>query len=198
MAERDQPVPPTVSTYGDLVIDCPTDPAVDIVVAYTAAMREAFTPSSSCPPAAGSDDVRFIAGEGPALVAFDVHTRGNGKCKQPFLWVRLARRYRTGKDADLIQPVLDNGERCDSLPRVVAIEVGVARCSVAVDERAGWDKYEYEAQQSMDDSWRLELALCRAAGKLRAVRHEVATDVLNPVGPDGGLIGWIGTAYIRI
>ena len=178
--------------------NCPTDPAVDIVVAYTAAMREAFSPDGRCPPTAGSNDVRFLAGEGPALVAFDVHTRGHGKCKEPMLWVRLARRYRTAAASNSFTPVLDNGTKCDSLPRVFAIEVGVARCSVATDERSGWDKYEYEAQQQLDDSWRLELALCRAAGKLRALRHEVATDVLNPVGPDGGLVAWIGTAYIRI
>ena len=176
----------------------PEDPAVAIINAYSSAMREAFTPNSACPPTAGSDNVRFLAGEGPALVAFDVHTRKNGKCKEPFLWVRLARRYRTDPGRPGMGPVLDNGDKCNTLPRVFAVEVGVARCSVAVNENAGWDKYEYEAQQQLDDSWRLELALCRAASKLRERRHEVATDVLNPVGPDGGLVAWIGTAYIKL
>lgn len=179
-------------------MDCPTDPAVDVIVAYSSAMREAFSPEGRCPPVAGSNDVRFVAGEGPALVAFDVHTRRGNKCAEPFLWVRLARRFRTDKSRAFIQPVLDTNANCGAAPRVVAIEVGVARCSVAVNERASWDDYEREAQQALDDSWRLELAMCRAQSKLQALHHDVATDVINPAGPDGGVIAWVANAYVRL
>lgn len=182
----------------DIPDPCPSDPALDVVNAYSLAMREAFSPDGRCPPpTGGSNDVRFLAGEGPALVAFDLHTR-NGQCKEPFLWVRVARRYRTDKARITLTPVLDTGAHCGALPRVVAIEVGVARCSVAVNEKARWDDYEMEAQRGLDDSWRLELALCRAASRLRVTRNEVASDVINPVGPDGGIVAWVATAYVRI
>lgn len=179
-------------------INC-NDPAADVIAAYSQGMREAFDPAGSCPPVSGSTDVRFVAGESVTLDPFDKWHKTKGKCAAPMLWVRLARRYRT-KPGSFPAPMLDNGGRCDALPEVIALEIGVARCSVVLNDRSTWDDYEREAQQSLDDSWRIKLALCKGAGYARAGHPErlTASDVINPAGPDGGVIAWISTAYIQL
>lgn len=78
--------------------------------------------------------------------------------------------------------------------RGVAVEVGVARCS-DMSAKPKWSVLEREAEISLDDSWRIETALCIAATALKADDHAVATDTIAPLGPEGGLIAWTGMAY---
>lgn len=176
-----------------------TDPAIEVVNAYITAMKQAFNPKdvNQPPLGGGSENVRFFAGEGPALAAFDAHTSGGSKCKEPFLWVRLARRYfyRPGQ---FPAPIVLVDEACYKGLRAVAIEVGVGRCSVAVKEKPSWTEYAHEAEVSMDDSWRIGLALCMAADALRSTKRNVGTDSINPYGPDGGIIAQVGTAYSQL
>lgn len=167
------------------------DPASAIIDAFMAAMREAFDPESSCPPdGGGTTEVRLFAGDGAPLAAWDAHAQG-GECKYPFVWVRAMRRYRSNL---FPAPVIDSSP-C-SLPRVLAVEIGVGRCAVAEADPA-WSAYATEAEISLDDSWRIETALCRVASQLAADNYLVGTDTINPYGPDGGVIAWTAVAYVQ-
>ncbi len=158
------------------------------------ALRQAFGSSSPTPPlGGGTDAVRLFAGEAIPLAAWNAHTDQPG-CDAPFLWVRVERRYRTGMEF----PAPFVGARPCSMPRAVAIEMGVARCAVTEAEPS-WEDYEREAEVSFDDSWRLETAMCWASKEL--VSSECATqtglDAILPSGPDGGVIAWTGTLYVQ-
>lgn len=169
-----------------------TDPASGIIDAFTVALREVFDPASDCPPdGGGSTDVRFFAGDGAPLAAWDAHASGKHGCNAPFLWVRAMRRFRS---LSFPAPTIATYP-CD-LPRVLAVEIGVGRCAV-VDQQPSWSDYAVEAEVSLDDSWRVELALCRAAGALRAAGYAVGTDTIAPYGPDGGVVAWTAVAYVQ-
>lgn len=171
------------------------DPAEVAINALMQAMREAFGPSSEQPPlGGGSSDVKFFAGDAIPLAAWSAHSDGNTDCSVPFLWVRLERRYRS-KDfpAPWVGPA-----PCD-VPVVYSLELGVGRCAV-VDPEPSWKDYQDEAEISLDDSWRVQLAMCRAASLLRRTTATVLTaeDGVVPFGPEGGVIAWIGTMYVQL
>ena len=160
------------------------------------ALKEAFSPTSASPPiGGGTERVRVFAGEAPPLSAVDMHLDDCGCGNDPFVWVRLMRRYRSQTFPQAY--VGDNG--C-AAPRVVAIEIGVARCAAVFQESCDWTAYESEAEVSLDDSARIELALCRAASLMKRgeCSDAVALDAVVPYGPEGGIIAWIGTLYARV
>jgi len=169
----------------------PTDPAIEAVSIVMGTLADAFDPNGPWPPVQGSTDVHFFAGEGPATAAWDAHTTQPG-CDAPFLWVRVAQRYRTKR---IPAPVVDPAN-CQ-LPRAITVEVGVARCAV-VDVDATWDDYAAEAATSLDDSWRIEAALCAARGRLLTDSYLAATHPVSPYGPEGGLLAWSGMIDIQI
>ena len=165
-----------------------TDPASDLINTITRSLLLAFDPASQCPPlGGGSTTVRFFAGDGAPLAAWEAHTAGG--CDEPFLWVRAMRRYRS---AAFPNPTIDQSP-CP-LTVVVPVEVGVGRCAV-VDLNPSWEDYAREAEVSMDDSWRIERAVCHAAGALAAAGGQVGTDTIAPYGPEGGIIAWTGVVY---
>lgn len=158
------------------------------------ALKEAFDPNSGNPPlGGGTTDVRLFAGDGIPLAAWDAHAEGEG-CDHPFLWVRLIRRYRT---RDFPAPYVGPAP-CGS-PSAIAVEIGVGRCAV-VEAEPSWEDYANEAEISIDDSWRIDLALCRAMSKVEHKECGLSTaiDVVVPYGPEGGVIAWIGTAYVQL
>lgn len=168
------------------------DDATEVINAFVAALRKAFDPASSCPPdGGGTGNVRFLACDGAPQAAWNAHSAEDSECSEPFVWVRVAQRYRSAKFPD---PVI-NINPCD-LPRVIAIEVGVARCALMALEPK-WEQYAAEADVSLDDSWRLESALCAAMKGLVKKGHLVGTDILMPFGPDGGVLGWSAQAYVQ-
>lgn len=178
----------------------PVDPAIDVVNAFITAMLAAFRPDDAVQPplGGGSTNVRFFAGEGPALAAFDFHTgKSGGNCKEPFLWVRAARRYRYRPGA-FPAPIVDTADKCANSPQAIMVEVGVGRCSVAAKERPTWDEYAAEAEVMLDDSWRIGLVLCMAADALRTPKRQVGIDTTNPYGPEGGIVAWVGSAYVQL
>lgn len=169
----------------------PVDPVGSIVPVFITAMRQAFNPADAVAPptGGGTTEVWTFAGDGALPDAVI--------CKPgvPFLWVRLDRRFRTRK-RDFPAAFVSNGNCADSdVIRGVAIEVGIARCTTmeAKPKRA---VLEDEATVSIDDSWRLDLALCMAAQALKSPDNFVATDTVAPIGPEGGLIAWTGMAYV--
>lgn len=162
------------------------------------ALKEVFAPNSSCPPlGGGTERVRVFAGEAPPLSAVDMHLAddGCGCGQQPFVWVRLMRRFRT---ETFPQPYV--GDRGCGAPVAVAIEIGVARCAAVFDPDCSWSTYEAEAEVSLDDSARIELAMCRASSLMKAgnCADMVALDATIPYGPEGGIFAWLGTLYARV
>lgn len=161
---------------------------------FVCAMREAFASDSIQPPdGGGSSEVRVFAGDAIPLSAWDAHAEGCG-CGEPFLWVRLTRRYRS---AQFPTPYV--GPSPCGTPVVLAVEVGVGRCAV-VGAQPSWDDYDREAEVSLDDSWRIELALCTAVKRVgkNGCGTQGAVDNVVPYGPEGGVIAWLGTAYVQI
>lgn len=168
------------------------DPASDVIDVFLTAMRDAFNPDSECPPAAGgSTVVRMFAGDG-ALPAW---SPGDG-CEGPFLWVRAANRYRSRLSEFPTAYVGDRGCRDADVTRVLAVEVGVGRCT-SMELETDWDALAAEAEVSLEDSWRIERVLCTAGGRLRKAGHAVATDTVAPYGPAGGIVAWTGLAYAQ-
>lgn len=170
---------------------CKTDPASGVVNAFIDALRVVFNPDQVCPPdGGGTTTVRFFAAEGPPIEVWNAHNNG---CREPFVWVRVVTRYRS---LSFPSPAVDSNS-C-GLPRVVVIEVGIARCSVTGD-RVKWTEYAREAEISLDDSWRIEQALCVAATALRDKEFTaVGTDSITPYGPEGGIYAWSALAYVQI
>lgn len=162
------------------------------------ALREVFSPHSSQPPiGGGTERVRVFAGEAAPLSAVDMHLDECGCGNDPFLWVRLMRRYPSDLDRFPSTNIGDNP--CGNI-MAVAVEVGIARCAAVFQENCDWTAYESEAEISLDDSWRIELALCRATAMLKQSQCSDATsiDAIIPYGPEGGIIAWTGTLYVRV
>jgi len=175
-----------------------TDGAECVLNNVITALKQVFAPDSSHPPlGGGTEKVRVFAGEAAPLSAVDLHLADEDcACgQQPFLWVRLVRRYRSRA---FPQPYVGD-DPCGS-PVVVAVEIGVARCAVMFSDSCEWEDYANEAEVSLDDSWRIELALCRAATLMKRANCSdvVAFDSIIPYGPEGGVIAWYGTLYARL
>jgi hypothetical protein len=168
------------------------DPASDIINTFVLAMRACFNPGSAqVAIGGGSADVRFFAGDGG--LPSSLIPQGDD-CEQPLLWVRAAHRYRFRPGAFPAAYVGDGA--CKDSLRALAVEVGVGRCST-MEAEPDWDTLASEAEISLDDSWRIELALCMASGELRTPKRAVATDTVAPFGPEGGIIAWTGMAYVQ-
>lgn len=161
------------------------DPAASAVATVMQAMSETFAPATGDPY-----PVRFFAGDGPALAAWDSHA--SQSCAEPFLWVLAQRRYRS---KTFPAPTIDTSA-C-GLTRVISLQVGVGRC-VDVSEVPKWDTYLAEATRSLGDSYRIEQALCRATKTLIGDGAEVGTDTLLPYGPEGGVVAWTGVIYVSL
>ena len=176
------------------------DGADCIINKVICALKEVFSPTSSSPPIGGGTElVRVFAGEAPPLSAVDMHL-ADPDCacgEQPFLWVRLMRRYPT--DADRFPSATLGQSPCGNMS-AVAIEVGIARCAAVFSDDCDWTAYEAEAEVSLDDSRRIELALCRAATLMKRSEcsDEQTVDAVIPYGPEGGVVAWIGTIYARV
>ena len=170
---------------------CKTDPAAPVIDAVAEALLGWFAPNEECPPAIGAVDiVRFLAGDGIPLSAWN----SVAGCDNPFAWVRVMSRYRSSTF-----PTPTTATNPCGLPRVIAIEVGVAWCAVT-DQEPRWDDWAAEAAKSLDTSWRLEEALCAASKKLDLAeeQRQVGTSTLTPYGPDGDAIGWTGIIYASL
>lgn len=174
------------------------DPAAAVIDVFRVVMGEVYDPAGDCPPAdAGKrrPPVRFFAGDG--ALPRSILPPGGG-C-EPLLWVRAAHRFRS-RDAEF--PAAFVGDKpCSAadVRRVLAVEVGVARCT-SMEAEADWTVLHGEAVDGLDDSWRIETVLCAAASRLRRAvpGRLVATDTVVPGGPEGGIIVWTGMAYVQL
>lgn len=172
------------------------DPANCVINTVANGLRAAFDPDSEQPPVGGgTTQVRLFAGDAIPIQAWDFF-RGDDDCPdEPFVWVRLMRRYRS---KNFPSPYL-GGDPCPA-PVVIAVEVGVARCAAVAMGDCDWTCYENEAEVSVDDSMRIERALCYASSLMKKdlCSPQIALDVISPVGPEGGVIAWTGTLYAEL
>lgn len=162
------------------------DPAAEVVATVIESLRAWFSPAAPAEP----PEVRFFAGDGPAMAAWDSHASQG--CEQPFLWVLAQRRYHSHT---FPAPTIDTNP-C-GLSRVISLQIGVGRC-VNVDEIPQWETYAAEAARSLDDSWRIEQALCHASKQLVTDGAQVGVDTLLPYGPEGGVVAWTGVIYVSL
>lgn len=166
------------------------DPAFAIVTAVTTALRDVYRGDSNCPPDKPTTTVRFIAGDGNMLP-------GDGKCKEPLLWVRVQNRFRSTKSVFPAALVDDVPVDAGDVIRVLTVEIGVSRC-VSTDEPQKWDTLADEALLWLQDSWRIENALRLIVCRLRTPERAVAVDTIAPIGPEGGRMACSGVAYVQI
>lgn len=160
-----------------------TDPASAVITTVMSSLAALFNPNSDCPPAGGgSTDVRFFAGDGAPI--------DEVSCDSPFLWVRLASRFRSEQ---FPEPSITLSP-CGGF-EVIQVEIGVARCA-AMDTGITRNQYATEAETSLDDSWRIGKTLCLIRGLL--TDHQIGADMVNPYGPEGGVIAWSTNIYISI
>lgn len=173
-----------------------SDGASDVVDAFITAMRQAFDPASVCPPTGGgTTDVRFFASDNQGL-PISLIPQGDS-CKQPLLWVRVTHRFRS-RPRDFPSPFTGDGGCADvDVRRAIGIEIGVGRCS-SMEADPDWDTLASEAEVSLDDSWRLERVLCAVATRLRSKERAVSTDTVMPLGPEGGIMAWLGSASVQL
>lgn len=157
------------------------------------AMKEWFGPSANPPLGGGCDVVRFVAGDSLPIALWNAHSDDCG-CGEPFLWVRMTRRYRTERF-----PQANTVAVPCSASIAISDEIGVARCSVLAAEPS-WDDYAREMEISVDDSWRIDSAICRGFALARECGCAVATaiEVTTPAGPQGGVIAWFTTGHVQL
>jgi len=169
-------------------VTCPADPAARVVDVFSAVMGELFGPGD-CPPRGGAcERVWFYAGDGAMPTV--------GEC-EPLVWVRVAHRFRS-KLAGFPAAFVGSGQcqGADVVP-VVAVEVGVSRCT-SMEVEPDWATQREEALVSLDDSWRIDRALCLAQTRLKSNTRKFAADTVAPAGPMGGVIAWTGMAYVQL
>lgn len=174
------------------------DLAEPSIIHLIRAMRQVFNPTAPTPPVGGgTEHVRFFAGDQMPTAAVDMHREGCG-CGEPLLWVRLVQRYRTTPPQFPNPVVLADSCITDLVP-AIELEVGVMRCAV-VKEEPEWCDYEKEASVSLDDSWRVEAAMCRAMDCAVNEQDAKKTAVGNvvPWGPQGGVIAVYGTVWVQL
>lgn len=171
------------------------DPAQDVLVHLIRSLRTAFDPQAANPPVGGGTaNVRFFAGDSIPLAAWDAHAEGCG-CNEPFLWVRLVQRYRTKNFPEPFR----GAARCNETSSALEIEVGAARCAI-VKEEPEWCDWEKEAAVNLDDSRRVDAALCHAMACARDA-DDVGLTAIGPVvpwGPNGGVIAVYGTVWVQV
>lgn len=179
------------------MVDCTlNDPASDIITKTIAALRDMFDPGLECPPIGGGWEtgdsagaVMFVPGEGPGWDPIATQS-ADGGCDTPFLWVRLVTRFRTvsfPEHTPMTPPC--GGVQC------IVLELGVGRC-VDMSPEADWATAATEAEIAVDDSWRLDRAMCLAAGRIK--NGIFAFDPVNPLGPEGGGLILSTALYVGI
>lgn len=173
--------------------DC-FDPALSIITVIKGVLQQVFDPNGECPPDAGTTDVRFFAADSHALPP--VLLPGADDCN-PVVWLRVDRRYRALRSAFPQAFVGDQPCNTPDAVNVLAVEIGVTRCT-SLEVNPDWDEIDQEALTALDDSWRIEKAMCAISGRLRTKQRAVATDTVAPIGPDGGVQAWTGMVYIQI
>lgn len=89
------------------------------------------------------------------------------------------------------------------LPTVMVLQIGVARCSQAMDDYGNpppAERMDFEGIRSIDDAARLDRALCDASGALEelGLLNGYYADAAEPIGPGGGVVAWTRQTYWQL
>lgn len=164
------------------------DKAVGVVGFVVEQLRWAFSANQATPPlGGGTEHVRFFGGDSIPFAAWNSHASSCG-CNEPLVWARVVRRYRSGG----LPEERFGGPNAGCVdPRAITVEAGVMRCAIT-DPEPSWDDLEREAMVQLDDSYRLDVALCRAMGCAEVEGMAISTLLAagEPFGPEGGVLAW--------
>lgn len=179
------------------------DKAVRVLGLVVEHLGQWFDPAREVPPlGGGTENVWVLAGETvvppPWLVGGDDDEPSCADCG-PYLWVRLARRWRTGGSSPgraAVFPDEAASAGCGSR-RAITIEVGIARCH-PLDGTP--QELEQHAAIQWDDGWRLDAALCAAMRRAEEVQAATETTIGGgePWGPEGMVTAWLQTANAQL
>ncbi|AXK88822.1 hypothetical protein SAMN05421776_108213 [Nocardia farcinica] len=180
------------------------DAAVTVIGLAVERLRGFFSPTAAVPPlGGGTDTVHLLAGSEvvvPYWLTGDPDLQDHSSCGGcgPYLWVRLARRWRTANwPHEAATGTGSGGAVTCGTSKAVTIEAGIARCH-PLDGTA--QEMEQRAAVLWDDSWRIDAALCAAMKD--AERADVAVNTgLGagvPDGPEGLVIVWVQTAHAQL
>lgn len=174
------------------------DKAVGVIGCVAERLRQFFGPDTEFPPIGGAiHQVHVLAGDQVAPPPWVGTTEDCTDCTDcsAYLWVRLVSRWRTGQSQNMTASAAVIG-KCNQA-RGITVEAGVARCHPLEGTR---DELEQHALIQMDDSWRMDNALC--AGMADAEAAGFASDTGlgtgEPYGPEGLLIIWTQRAYAQL
>lgn len=164
--------------------------AVTIVGLVADQLKLYFDPELSVPPlGGGTDTVHILAGDtvSPPWLEGDDGCDGCG----PYLWVRLVKRWRT-EDFPSISQI----SMCTTA-QAVTVEAGIARCYPYDPDE---DDQTTAAMVQLDDSYRLDAALCAAmrAAEDKGIAVNTALGAGDPYGPNGLLIAWTQQAHAQL
>lgn len=162
------------------------DRSVTVVGLVVEELRNWFTPEQAKPPIGGGTVVVHLDAGDTYHIPF--LEGGCGDCGEPWLWVRMTRRWRQA---------LPGGERTCVSARVIEVEAGIARCAEL--DLCG-EELDTRALVLMDDAWRIDQALCAAMGRAEELPIVSVTTlgIGDPVGPTGGFIAWVQTATAQL
>lgn len=171
------------------------DKAVGVIGAVEASLGRWFGPDSEFPPIGGAiEQVHVLAGDQVAPPPWVGISEDCSNCSA-YLWVRLVARWRTGQSANQ-PPSAAVIAKCNQ-SRGITIEAGVARCHPLEGTR---DELEQHALIQLDDSWRIDNALC--AGMKAAEKAGFATNTGigtgEPWGPEALLLIWTQKAFAQL
>lgn len=172
------------------------DRAINVIGYVIENLRQAYSENAVTPPlGGGSPHVRFFAGDTLPLAAWVGH-RNDCSCNDPMLWVRVVRRFRSRDLPNEEAAILGAG--CGA-PRAITIEAGVMRCA-NTDAEPRWEDLEQEALVQLDDSYRVDAALCRAMQCAEDDNKALSTALAagEPYGPEGGVIAWTQWAHAQL
>jgi hypothetical protein len=112
----------------------------------------------------------------------------------PYLWMRLAQRWRQGQSQNMTASAAVI-PKCGQA-RGVTIEVGIARCHPLDGDP---EVYQNKGLVLLDDSWRLDLALCAALKEAERldIAKETGVGTGSPEGPEGMVLTWAQSAYAQ-
>lgn len=174
------------------------DEAILVVNTFIAALLDAFNPADSIQPPLGGGGaaVHFLSGEVVALELFDAQAIGSN-CSDPFLWVRAVDRFRW---RDFPAPYTGALAGDCEYPSAMTVEMGIARCTSldASGSTINWAKIGEEARIGLDDSWRIQLALCAAVPQLHKQSRLVAIRPVIPQGPAAGVQAWATVTTVSL
>lgn len=174
----------------------PQQSAVAITTELQARLRAEFTDGNPHGGKISAERVQLRPGVEVALDGFT--TEGGEEC-EGLIWVNPVRWFKSRDfPAEAGAPLGGCG-----LPTVMAIQVGVARCSQAMDEYGeppSAERMNFEGVRSMDDAARLDKALCEASSALdeAGLLNGYYAEAAEPIGPGGGVVAWVVQTFWQL